>query len=140
MDEKVRVYNNTKHDVGVYLMDTPNIGRNIRPGAFIYMTEGDIELLTATTRLFEDGDLKPEEKGEELLMNSGIDVHTNPNFADDEDIRKKLSLSAKKLEEWLGTVEHPQTLDRIYDVAQEMNLPASKLKVLQAKMPNREFI
>lgn len=140
MDEKIRVYNNTKHDVGVYLLDLPNVGHNIRPGTFIYMTPADIEYLSATTTLFSGGELRPEEKGEAILAMNGVEVKDNPVFADDEEIRKKLSMSAKKIEEWLGTIEQGHVLDRVYDVAQEMNLPASKLKVLQAKMPEREFI
>lgn len=140
MDGKIRVYNNTKHDVGVYLLDLPNIGHNIRPGTFIFMTEADIEYLMATTRLFENGELKPEEKGTEVLLSGGIDVKTNPNFADDDEIKKKLGMSAKKIEEWLNTIDNAPMLDRICDVADAMNLPASKLKVLQAKMPEREFI
>ena len=140
MDEKIRVYNKTKHNVGVYLLDLPNVGHNIGPGMFLYMTSADIEMLTASTTLFSDGTLCPEEKGKGILADAGIDVENSPAFADAEAIRKALSQSGKKIEEWLSGIDQGRVLDAIYDVAMEMNLPASKLKVLQAKMPDREFI
>ena len=140
MEDKIKVYNNTKHSVGVYLLDTPNVGRNILPGTFCYMTADDIDYLMASTTLFSSGELRPEEKGNEILLNGGIDVNTNPNYADDDDIRKKLAQSAKKIEEWLGEINEGHVLEKVYDIAMEMNLPAAKLKVLQAKMPDREFI
>ena len=34
----------------------------------------------------------------------------------------------------------PYLLDAIYDVAAEMDLPASKLQLLKERMPEREFI
>ena len=67
----------------------------------------------------------------------------NPNahFSDDEDIRKHLASTPKKIGEWLDTITEPFVLDRVYDVAMSMdNLTAPKLKVLKAKMPERDFI
>ena len=47
----------------------------------------------------------------------------------------------KKIGEWLDTITEPFVLDRVYDVAMSMdNLTAPKLKVLKAKMPERDFI
>ena len=99
MDGKIKVYNPTQHDVGVYLLDNPLNGRNIRPGAFLFMTEADVEMLLATTKLFSDGHLKVEEKAEQLLADNGIELQDNPNLMSDEEIKKKLSMSAKKIGE-----------------------------------------
>ena len=75
-----------------------------------------------------------------LLLGMGIDAKTDPNYYDDEDIRKKLAGSAKSLTEWLNNVHEEYILDKIFDIAKDMNLPASKIKVLSAKMPNRDFL
>ena len=140
MEGKIKVYNPTQHDVGVFLLDSPLLGRNIRPGAFLYMTEADIESLVATTRLFEDGHLKVEDSASQILTENGIDVNANPNLIDDDEIKKKLSMSAKKITEWLNTIEVDHVLDHIYQIAMGMDLPKTKLEALQAKMPDRDYI
>lgn len=140
MEGKIKVYNPTQHDVGVFLLDSPLLGRNIRPGAFLYMTEADIESLVATTRLFEDGHLKVEDSASQILAENGIDVNANPNLIDDDEIKKKLSMSAKKITEWLNTIEVDHVLDHIYQIAMGMDLPKTKLEALQAKMPDRDYI
>lgn len=140
MDGKIKVYNPTTHDVGVYLVDSPTAGRNIRPGTFIYMTEADIDMLMATTGLFAHGHLRVEEAAEDLMTQNGIDVKDNPNFMDDDEIRKKLSMSAKKISEWLDTIEVDHVLGHVYEVAMTMDLPKTKLAALKAKMPDNEFI
>ena len=104
------------------------------------MTEDDIEYLMSTSTLFQRGLLRVEEKAAEIISEQGIDMATDPNFADDTVIKEKLALSAKKLTEWLDTVHEPHVLDRIYDVAMEANLPMAKLKVLHQKMPDRNIL
>lgn len=140
MDGKIKVYNPTQHDVGVYLLDNPLNGRNIRPGTFIFMTEADVEMLIATTSLFRDGHLKVEEKAEQILTDNGINTEDNVSLMTDEEIKKKLGMSAKKIGEWLDTVEVDHVLDHVYQVAMSMDLPKTKLEVLRAKMPDRDFI
>ena len=104
------------------------------------MTEADIESLVATTRLFEDGHLKVEDSASQILTENGIDVNANPNLIDDDEIKKKLSMSAKKITEWLNTIEVDHVLDHIYQIAMGMDLPKTKLEALQAKMPDRDYI
>ena len=137
--ERVKVFNNNKFNVGVSLLDRP-LGMNINAGSFAYMTEDDIAYNMSINTLFQRGLLRVEEKAQDVLAVNGIDVTTDPNFVDDEDIRKKLALSAKKLEEWLDTVEEGYILDRIYDVAMNENLNMTKLRILQKKMPDKNFI
>jgi histone acetyltransferase (RNA polymerase elongator complex component) len=84
--------------------------------------------------------LRVEKEKETLMQEIGIEVETDPNFIDDEEIRKKLAMSAKKIEEWLATVNEDYIRDRIYDVAVEMNLTMNKIKVLQAAMPKKSFM
>lgn len=104
------------------------------------MTEDDVSYLTSICTLFQRGILRVEETAGEIMQSVGIDVSTDPNFIDDEEIKKKLSSTAKKITEWLDTITEDYILDRVYDVAKEMNLSVSKIKVLQEKMPDRNFI
>ena len=57
-----------------------------------------------------------------------------------EEIKKKLSGTGKKLREWLATIEEGHTLDRVFDVAVGMNLSVDKIKILKEKMPDKEFL
>ena len=59
---------------------------------------------------------------------------------DAETIQKKLGLRVGQLKAWLDGVSEPYLLDAICDVAAEMDLPASKLQLLQERMPGREFL
>lgn len=59
---------------------------------------------------------------------------------DEEEVRQHLSLSATKLHQWLQGIHEPYLLDAIYEVAVTMELSSSKLKILQEKMPDREFL
>lgn len=41
---------------------------------------------------------------------------------------------------WLDGIHEAYLLDAICDVAAQMDLPASKLQLLQERMPEREFL
>lgn len=140
MAEKIRVINPQKFDVGVITQDKP-IGMNIKAGGFIMLTQDDIDYIMSISTLFQRGFLRIEEtKAAEIMESVGIDVNTDPNFIDDEDIRKKLNGTAKNIEKWLNDIHEEYILDRIFDVAKDMNLNMSKIKVLQAKMPSKNFL
>ena len=140
MADKIRVINPQKFDVGVVTQDKP-IGMNIKAGGFIMLTQDDIDYIMSISTLFQRGFLRIEEqKASEIMEAVGIDVNTDPNFIDDEDIKKKLNGTAKSIEKWLQDVHEDFILDRIFDVAKDMNLNMSKIKVLQAKMPDKNFL
>lgn len=140
MADKIRVINPQKFDVGVITQDKP-IGMNIKAGGFIMLTQDDIDYIMSISTLFQRGFLRIEEtKAAEIMESVGIDVNTDPNFIDDEDIRKKLNGTAKNIEKWLNDIHEEYILDRIFDVAKDMNLNMSKIKVLQTKMPSKNFL
>lgn len=103
------------------------------------MTADDIEYVMSQSNLFQKGYLR-EEVGSNIVAEAGIDVVNDPNFLDDEALRKKLAMSAKKLGEWLDTVDSEHTLDRIYDIAIAMDLPMTKLRIMNKKMPHRNIL
>lgn len=140
MADKIRVINPQKFDVGVVTQDKP-IGMNIKAGGFIMLTQDDIDYIMSISTLFQRGFLRIEEtKAAEIMEGVGIDMNTDPNFIDDEDIRKKLSGTTKNVEKWLDDIHEEYILDRIYDIAKDMNLSMNKIKVLQAKMPSKNFL
>lgn len=140
MADKIRVINPQKFDVGVTTQDKP-MGMNIKSGGFVMLTQDDIDYIMSISTLFQRGFLRIEEtKAAEIMESAGIDVNTDLNFIDDEDIKKKLNGTAKTIEKWIGDIHEEYILDRIYDVAKDMNLNMSKIKVLQAKMPDKNFL
>lgn len=138
MSNKIKVYNPQKFDVGVVTPDKQG-GFNIPAGSFMFMTEDDIEYVMSRSKLFQLGYLR-EQEGSTIVADSGIDVANDANFLDDTEIRKKLSLTPKKLGEWLNSDMASHTLDRIYDVAMSMDLPMTKLKLLNERMPDRNIL
>lgn len=136
--EKIKVYNLQKFNIGVKTPDKPD-GMNITPGSFAFMTADDIEYLMSQSKLFQKGYLR-EQEGSNIVAELGVDTQNDPNFLDDEELRKKLALSAKKFKEWLDTVTAEHTLDRIYDIAMQADLPMTKLKVLNEKMPHKNIL
>lgn len=140
MSEKIRIYNKTKFNIGIKT-PTNDIGINIRPGSFTVLSEDEIDYVMSTCTLLQCGWLQVEEKAkEDTLAKLGIDEKEEAAFMDDEEIKKKLNGSVKTLEKWLATVQDPMELDRIADIAVEQNLSMAKIKLIQAKIPNRDLM
>lgn len=138
--DKIKVNNPQKFDVGIVLLDKP-MGINIKAGSFAMLTEEEIAYVASISTLFQRGMLRVEKAKEAVMEDVGIDVNADPNFIDDEEIKKNLSLSsAKKVSDWLNTITEAYVLDRIYDIAKDMNLPMAKARVLQAKMPDKDLM
>ena len=141
MSDKIKVLNPQKFDIGVVTPEN-KLGINIKAGTFAYLSEDDIGYINATSRILQRGLLRVDNpvKEAEVLESIGIDVNAEPNFVTDEDIRKMLGQSAKKLEDWLAGITEEYLLDRVFEIAQAENLPASKLKVLQAVKPEVDIL
>ena len=139
MEDKIILRNPQKFDVGIITMAKPN-GVNIKAGSFCLVNQDELNYLASICTLLQDGILTVDKEHVEAMKEIGIDPETDPNFISDEEIRKKLSGTVKKLREWLETVDKGHILDRIYDVAISMNLSADKLKVLMEKMPEKDFL
>ena len=133
--KNIRLWNKQKFDIGVVLADNP-VGINIVHGKFQMVSEDDLYFISANCDFLQRGLLEVEEKNAALMEEVGV-VST---AVSDEDIQKNLSGSAKKLGEWIAPITDPIVLDRIYDLAMQMDLSAAKLKMLREKMPEREFI
>ena len=133
--KNIRLWNKQKFDIGVVLSDNP-AGVNIGHGKFQMVSEDDLYFISATCDFLQRGLLEVEENKAQVLEDAGvISVAVK-----DDDIKKCLNGTAKKLGEWMADITDPIVLDKIYDVAMGMDLTAAKLKILREKMPDREFI
>lgn len=133
-DKKIRVYNPNKFDVGIRLLNGTE--QNVRHGSFTMLTQDDIDYIASISKVFSKAYLRVETAEEpEVLENLGINKDEEPNFMDDIDIKKKLALSVNKLGAWLDTIEDKVLLHRIADIAKENDIPASKMKLIAAKVP-----
>ena len=140
MNEKIRLRNPHKFNVGIITVDKP-YGLNIAPGAFTIVSKDDVDFLMATSTLLQKGILRIEgDKKEEVLEQMGVKEEDNANFMSDEDIKKKLSGNVTQLRKWLDGDIEPYVMEKIAEIADGMNLNANKLQVLKEKIPNHDFL
>jgi hypothetical protein len=141
MNEKIRLRNPHKFNVGIITVDKP-YGLNIAPGSFTIVSKDDVDFLMATSTLLQKGILRIEgDQKEEVLEQMGVKEEDNANFMSDEDIKKKLSMNANQLKKWLSNDDiEPYVLKKIAEIAETMNLSANKLQVLKDRIPGHEFL
>ena len=83
-----------------------------------------------------------DDEGKEYTLDD-IGGYTDPyveKHHDTDEIAANLSKSVKHITSWLSEINDAVELDLIREVAEQMDLPASKLKVIQAKIPNRNLL
>ena len=136
--DKIKVYNARKYAVGLVLQNGAE--RVILPGSFALLTRDDIEYAGAIAPQLFVGEKQLYLEDRELAAQLGfIDDPATPTM-DAEEIKKKLGLRPAQVKAWLDTVQEGYLLDSICDVAATMDLPASKLQLLQDRLPEREFL
>ena len=142
-DTKFRVENRCKYDIGVTL--TSNQKPNIRANSFLPLSVDDIlyiESIARGRKPFSSGELVAVKDGRDWTLEElggYTDTYAEKHF-NDEDIRDNLSKSAKSITAWLEDINDPIELHAIRDVAETMDLPQSKMRILKAKMPNVDFL
>lgn len=139
-----KVFNRQKYEIGVTLAN--NTQRSIKPGSFTLMTAEDIlyvDSICAKKKFFASGMLEPVDANnnpiplEHFMI---VPAEENEKVLTDDEIIAALKKSVKQLQTWLDGIDDPVELHAIYNVASEMDLPASKLKILSAKMPNKDWL
>ena len=139
-----RVYNNTHYDIGITLSTDQK--RVIRAGTFLpNVSVEDILYIedNSNCKPFSSKLLLVKNSNEEIFSLEDLGGYTNP-YAEThfsaEEIAANLDKSAKAIANWLKDINDPIELDAIRAMADKMDLPASKLKVIQAKIPNRSVL
>lgn len=139
-----RVENRCNYDIGVTL--TSGQRPNIRKGSFLPLSVNDIlyiESIAKRRRPFSSGELVAvSDDGKEMTLEElgGYkDTYTMKHFSEEE-ITANLKKSAKQIETWLAAIEDPVELHAIREVGEKMDLPSSKLRVLQEKLPDIDLL
>jgi hypothetical protein len=139
-----RVFNRCNYDIGVTL--TSGQKPNIRKGSFLPLSVNDIlyiESIARRRRPFSSGELVAvTDDGKDLkLADLGgyEDTYTAKHFNKDE-IMANLKKSAKQVETWLNSIDDPIELHAIKEAAEKIDLPASKLRLLQEKLPDIDLL
>ena len=139
-----RIYNNTNYDIGITLSTGQQ--RIIRAGTPLpYIPAEEIIYVESNARCKPFSSkillIKDTNDKEQTLEDIGgfTDPYAEQHFSPDE-IAAQLEKSAKSIANWIKEIEDPIELDAIRDMAEKMDLPASKLKVIQAKIPNRNML
>lgn len=136
MNERVRVKNITSYAIG--LKSQSGVEYSIRPRTFAMMHRDDVEynMAIAPSLFSSPAQLVVEDQDLNDIM--GI-VPVEETSCDVETIEKMLKSSAAKIESWIEEHNYPHVLEAVFKIAKDMDLPASKIKVLQKYMPNRDL-
>ena len=139
-----RVYNRCNYDIGITL--TSGQQPIIRVGSFLPMTVNDILYLESIAR----GKKKPFSSKELVVVDDSnkeltledlggyTDTYSEKHFGEKE-IIANLKKSAKQIEAWLADIEDASELYAIHKVAKEMDLASSKMKLIEAKIPDPDM-
>jgi len=136
--DKIRVYNPRKYDIGLVLQS--GMERVIHPGSFTPMSRDDIEYAASMAPALFEGEKQLRLEDRALAVQLGFVQNESEPVFDAEEIRKKLGMRNPQVKAWLESIQEGYLLDAICDVATTMDLPASKLQLLQDRMPEREFL
>lgn len=143
-ETRYRVTNKCRYDIGVRLSNGQEVV--ITPGSFQLLTADDIayvDSICSEDKFFSKRMLVPlDQTGKEVAMDQlGMYIEEDPApHLDDAGIASALKQTPKKIEAWLDQVDDPAELHAIFEVAQTMDLPASKLKILNEKMPEKDLL
>lgn len=136
--DKVKVLNERRYDIGLRLQNGTE--RVIKSRSYALLPKDEIEFLAslAPALFYDEKQLRLEDRSLAVALGFIQDVNL-PVFGEAE-IRKQLAQRQQQLKAWLDAIQEPFLLDEVYAVAMTMDLPASKLQLLQERMPDRAMI
>ena len=142
-----RVFNECPYDIGVELMNGNTT--NIAAGKFIKISVDDIihiEGRCNRRKFFSAGMLSIKTDDGKRLTLEDLDWYTDTHTEEtqkhysEEEIEVQLRKPYKAFENWLKKVEDQSELYAIAQVAKKVDLPRSKLTILQARIPGEDML
>ena len=143
-DIRYRVKNMCRYDIGV--KTTNGLSVLIAAGSFQMLTADDIayiESICTVNKFFSTRMRVPYDSQDNEVPLDKLGLYIAEEEAphlDDAAITAMLKQTPKKLEAALADIDDPAELHAIVAVAKTMDLAASKLKVINAKMPNNDIL
>ena len=120
--------------------------KEAKPGSFAVLSVNDIlyiESICNRKKFFSAKMLVPvDDNGKDLTLEDiggFTDTSTEVHYDVDE-IQTNLQKPFAAFKAWINKIEDPVEIHAVWEVGKEMDLPASKLKILQAKMPNKNML
>lgn len=144
-DARYRVYNRCNHGIGVYVNNGQQ-SLNIKPGSFAVLSVNDIlyiESICNRKKFFSAKMLVPvDDAGKDLTLEDlgGFTDESSDVHYDVDEIQENLNKSYAAFKSWISKINDPVEIHAVWEVGKEMDLPQSKLKLLQAKMPNKDLL
>lgn len=132
---KIRLVNQTRYDIGVKLMN--GIERAIRAGSFTLVSKEEVEYLYSIAPSLFDKPSQLLVQEDETISELGIAETVAEATVNKEQMRKILTGKVALLKEWLDEEHAPFELEIMAEVAKEIDLPASKMALLNRKLPGR---
>ena len=144
MTKMYRLYNRCVYDIGVTLPNGQS--PNIKPNAFILVNAYDIlhiDSVCSKVKFISAKMLVPvDDNGNEMTLEQlgGYTDTSTPVHLSNNEISAMLKKSNKQIEAWLNDINDPAELHAIFEAVQQMDLPTSKMRILSAKMPNKDWL
>lgn len=136
--ERIKVFNDRQYNIGLAFANGTE--RVVTPGAFTLMNKEEIEHLASIAPGLFKGEKQLRLENRKLAVELGFVQSEEAPVFDEAFIRKQLGMSATKVKAWLETVTEPYLLEEIVKVVKTMDLPASKLQVIQERVPEQALI
>ncbi len=136
--DKIKVLNGRRYDIGLTLSNGTE--RVVKRDSFVLLPIEEIEYLAGVAPKLFTGERQLRLEDRALAVELGFIADTASPLFGEAEIRKQLAGRVQQAKAWLDSVQAPYLLDEVYAIAMTMDLPASKLQLLQEKMPDREML
>lgn len=137
-ETRLRVYNRCRHMIGVTLLNGQQLA--INPKSFQLLTVNDIfyiDSMCNTTKFFSQRMLVPVDDNNKDLSLDDLGFHVDeslPVHLNDDETKAMLKQTNKKVEAWINSIEDKAELFGIYEIAKELDLPGSKMAMIEKKL------
>lgn len=137
MSKKVKVINNIKSGLGIYLNPTPESFRLLpKQGAFLNIAEEEIDYIHINQSVIQKGMLWIDDKN--IRVRLGLEKEsgekTNQNILRHEEIVELVSGNYKKLEKTLEEIDEPMIVTQFVEVARELKIDSkAKIDIIEKK-------